>query len=108
MTPMQHHLVQAKQHRPAVDAPGERNANRLLEIVRGEPELDFMVERLDIALPDNIEVRRQRAALRIEEPTMDRVGVRTADQPQRCYVMSGHHSRVGRMELAGPTVLRQL
>ena len=101
-------LVQAQQHRAAVDPARERHANGGTRILGYEPAAQLMVQRFDVMTPDHVRVRRQSAARRIEEARIDRVGIRAADQPQRRHMVGRRHACVRRMELIAPTVPLQL
>src|SRR6266850_5750126 len=73
-----------------------------------EPGPQLGVQRCDIVPPDTIEIGRQRAARRIEEATIDGVGVGTADETQGCDVMRRRHPRVRRVKLIGPAAPAEL
>ena len=77
-------------------------------VLHGEPAPQLGVQRLDVVTADDVEVRRQRLARRIEEAAMDGIRIGTSDEPQRRDVVRRHHARVARMELSRPAAPRQL
>ena len=76
-------------------------------IFNAEPPLHFTVEGLDVVAADDIEVRREGSAWRIEEAGVNGVRIRTPDQPERRDMMRRHHPRVAWMELPEPSAPRQ-
>jgi hypothetical protein len=101
-------MIEAEQHRAAVHSTGERDADRGHRLLHREPAPKLGIQRLDVPAADDAGVRGKRRAGRIEEPLVNRIGIRTSDQTQRSHVVRGHHARVARMELVRPATARQL
>jgi len=101
-------LVQAEEYCSAVDAPGERNADRRCGVMSGEPPTQLAINSLDVTAPDEIQILVQRATRRVEKALVHRIGVRTSDQSQSRHVMRGRHTRITRVELINPSTAPQL
>ncbi len=102
-------VVEGEQQRAAVDAAGEEDAQGLGRGQGGQPEADLLAEGADVGLADDVEVRRQHLARRIEEAPVDRVGIGAADELDLGDVVGRDHPRVGGMELvAVPLALQRV
>src|SRR5439155_10529987 len=62
----------------------------------------------DVMAADDVEIRWQRTAGRVEKASVHRVGIRASDQAKRGDVMCGNHARVAGVELVTPSTACEL
>ena len=73
-----------------------------------EPPTKLAIDGFDVVPTDDVEIRWQRTAGRVEKTSVHRVRIRTSDQTKRGDMMCGHHARIARVELIGPPVTPEL
>ena len=69
-----------------------------------QPPARFRVHRLDVAAPDDVEIRWQHPTRRVKEALMYWIRIGTADQSERSHVVRRDHARVTGMKLTMQTL----
>ena len=99
-----HHSVRRQEHRAAVDAAGETAAYGLGFRDALEPFANFIFQRGDVVVADQVEISGILVANRIKKSLVSRVGVGAADELDRDEIMRRNHARVVRMKLISETL----